>query len=423
VAVPAPTVSVELPPAVTEVGLSVAVAPAGVPLTVRLIVSAVPLVRAVEIVDVPLAPCANERLAGLALIEKSFGGGGAVTVSVTVVECVALGAVPVTVSVYVPAVAVPAPTVSVELPPAVTEVGLTVAVAPAGVPLTVRLIVSAVPLVRAVEIVDVPLAPCATERLAGLALIEKSFGGGGAVTVSVTVVECVALVAVPVTVSVYVPAAAVPAPMVSVELPPVVTEVGLSVAVAPAGVPLTVRLIVSAVPLVRAVEMVDVPLALCASERLAGLELIEKSFGGGGAVIVRDTVVVWVALVPVPVTVTVYVPAAAVPAPSVRVELLPAVTDAGLNEAVAPDGSPLALSETVCAEPLVTVVAIVDVALPFCGAETELGLALIEKSFAAQPGSLKVPIRVCQLNEPLAARYSFAYQNVHPSTGSTVIAV
>lgn len=172
-----------------------------------------------------------------------------------------------------------------------------------------------------------------------------------------------------------------PAPTVRVELPPAVTEVGLSVAVAPAGVPLTVRLIVSALPLVTAVETVESPLAPCANERLAGLALIEKSFGG--AVIVKETVVVWVALVPVPVTVTVYVPVAAVPAPSVSVELPPAVTDAGLNEAVAPDGTPLALSETVCAEPLVTVVAIVDVALPFWGAETELGLALIEKSFGA----------------------------------------
>ena len=56
---------------------------------------------------------------------------------------------------------------------------------------------------------------------------------------------------------------------------------------------------------------------------------------------------VWFALVPVPVTVTVYVPAAALPALSVSVEFPPAVTDAGLNEAVAPAGKPLALSDTV----------------------------------------------------------------------------
>jgi hypothetical protein len=162
-----------------------------------------------------------------------------------------------------------------------------------------------------------------------------------------TEVLCVALVAVPVTVRVYVPGVAVPAPTVSVEPPPVVTEVELSVAVAPLGVPVTDRLIVSAEPLVSAVEMVEVPLWPWTKERLVGFALIEKSFGGGGAVTVNETVVEWVALVPVPVTVTVYVPGAALPAPSVSVELPPAVTDVGLNEAVAPDGTPLVLSDTV----------------------------------------------------------------------------
>src|SRR2546426_398645 len=135
-------------------------------------VSATPLTRVVEIVDVPVDPCWIETLVGFALMEKSFGGGGAVTVN---------------------------------------------------------------------------------ERLVGLALIEKSSDGGAAVTVKLTEVLCVALAAVPVIVMVYVPGAAVPAPTVRVELPPAVTEVGLSVAVAPAGAPLTVRLTVSAGPLVTAV--------------------------------------------------------------------------------------------------------------------------------------------------------------------------
>src|SRR5438309_10856036 len=116
---------------------------------------------------------------------------GAVTVRLTEVLCVALVAVPVTVRVYVPGAAVPAPTVSVELPPAVTEVGLSVAVAPAGVPLTVRLTVSAEPLVTAVEMVGGPFVPCTRERLAGFAVIEKSFATG-AVIVKVTTVLCVA---------------------------------------------------------------------------------------------------------------------------------------------------------------------------------------------------------------------------------------
>src|SRR5439155_1467114 len=144
-------------------------------------VSATPLTRVVEIVDVPVDPCWIETLVGFALMEKSFGGGGAVTVNETVVEWVALVPVPVTVTVYVPGVAVPAPTGRVDLPPAGTDAGLRVAVAPAGVPSAVRFTVSAEPLVTAVEIVDVPFAPCARERLAGLALIEKSFATGAVI--------------------------------------------------------------------------------------------------------------------------------------------------------------------------------------------------------------------------------------------------
>src|SRR5438046_3176507 len=139
-------------------------------------------------VDVPLWPWTNDRLVGFALIEKSSDGGAAVTVKLTKVLCVALVAVPVTVRVYVPAAAVPAPTVSVELPPAVTAIGLSVAVAPDGAPVTVRFTVSAVPLVTAVEMVDVPLAPCASERLAGLAPIEKSFVTDGVMLKEIVVV-------------------------------------------------------------------------------------------------------------------------------------------------------------------------------------------------------------------------------------------
>jgi hypothetical protein len=137
---------------------------------------------------------------------------------------------------YVPA-AVPLPTfrVSVELPPAPTDVGLNVAVTPDGWPLALRATFCAVPLVTAVEIVDDPLEPCWTETLVGFALIEKSFGGG-AVTVSVTVVLCVATEPVPVTVIVYGPVAVdAPTASVSVALPPVVTDAGVSVAVVPAG--------------------------------------------------------------------------------------------------------------------------------------------------------------------------------------------
>ena len=83
-----------------------------------------------------------------------------VTVTLTEVVCVALPSVPVTVTVYAPAATVePTLTVSVEEPPAVTEVGLSEAVGPDGETLAERLTVPAEPLVTAVLIVDLPLLP------------------------------------------------------------------------------------------------------------------------------------------------------------------------------------------------------------------------------------------------------------------------
>src|SRR2546430_3145204 len=155
----------------------------------------------------------------------------AVTVSVTVVSWLALVPAPVTVTEYVPgAVVAAAASVSVELPPAVIELGLKEAVAPEGRPLAERATLCAKPLVTEVEIVDVALPPCAAETLLGFALIEKS----EAVTASMTVVLCVALVPVPVTVTEYVPGAVVaPAVSVTVELPPAVIGVGVKDASAP----------------------------------------------------------------------------------------------------------------------------------------------------------------------------------------------
>jgi hypothetical protein len=234
-------------------------------------------------------------------------------------------------------------------------------------------------------------------------------------------VACVALGAAPVIVTVYEPGVVLVAiESVSVELPPAVTDVGLSEAVAPGGMPLGVNVTLSGVPLVTAVEMVEVPLPPWTMETLVGLELIEKSFAGGA--IVSERVAACVALVPVPVTVTVYVPAAAVPALTVSVELPPAVTDVGLNDADDPAGWPLALSVTVCAAPLVIAVEIVEVPLPPDASERLVGLVEIEKSLggggAAHPGSWNVPMRVRQLNAPFVGMYSFAYQKVQPSTGS-----
>ncbi len=84
-----------------------------------------------------------------------------VTVTPTVTLCVALPSVPVTVTVKLPAATdEPTLTVSVDDPPAVTDVGLSEAVGPLGETLALRFTVPAEPLVTVVLIVDAPLLPC-----------------------------------------------------------------------------------------------------------------------------------------------------------------------------------------------------------------------------------------------------------------------
>jgi hypothetical protein len=108
----------------------------------------------------------------------------------------------------------------------------------------------------------------------------------------------------------------------------------------------------------------------------------------------------------------------------VMVELFPEVIGFGEKLALAPDGRPLADSDTLWADPLVTVVEMVLVPLPPWATVMLLGLALIEKSLVAVPpqlGNLNDAIRVRQLNDPLAGMYSVVYQNVQSSAGSTVM--
>ena len=169
------TVSVEPCPAVTDAGLNVALAPVGSPVAESVTIRAVPDTTCVLTENVVLEPATTVRLAGLALIEKSSVA--AVTVRLTAVECVDGGELysPVIVTPNVPVAAVPVvDTVSVEFWPAVTEVGLKLALAPAGSPVAVRLTARAVPAVTNVLTVYVVLEPWTTVRLDGLALMEKS---------------------------------------------------------------------------------------------------------------------------------------------------------------------------------------------------------------------------------------------------------
>src|SRR5205807_1602161 len=141
-ALPALTFSVALLPAVTDVGVTEALAPLGVPDTLRLIVPPLPT-TVVEILLEPLAPCTRLTLLGLAEIVKF--GLGAVTVSCTVVVWVTDPSVPVTFPYSTPSRSLPAFTFSVALLPALTDVGVTEALAPLGVPDTARLIVPPLP--------------------------------------------------------------------------------------------------------------------------------------------------------------------------------------------------------------------------------------------------------------------------------------
>ena len=61
--------SVELPPALTDVGVNEAEAPVGRPETLRYTDSALPETTAVEIVAVPEVDCSKLKLAGLTEIE------------------------------------------------------------------------------------------------------------------------------------------------------------------------------------------------------------------------------------------------------------------------------------------------------------------------------------------------------------------
>jgi hypothetical protein len=213
-----------------------------------------------------------------------------------------------------------------------------------------------------------------------------------------------------------------PTVIVIVEEPPEVTEPGLKPTLAPVGCPLAVSVTVCAEPVVVAVEIVEVPLAPWATLTLDGLAPMEKS--DGAVVTVSATVVECVAVAPVAVTVIVYGPGT-VPAPTlmVIVDEPPVFTDPGLKLTVVPGGCPLELSVTVCAEPLVIAVETVIVPEPSCTTLTLEGADEIEKSdggAVVQPGSVNEPMRVCQ-RVPVVVKYSFVYQNVQSSTGSTLM--
>jgi hypothetical protein len=110
----------------------------------------------------------------------------------------------------------------------------------------------------------------------------------------------------------------------------------------------------------------------------------------------------------------------------VRVEEPGGTTKAGLKLAFAPDGNPLTVRFTVPLYPLEGARVTVYMAFVPGSAVTEEGVAPMEKSGVGAPpqeGNLNVAMRVLQLNVPLVCKYSFVYQKVQSSTGSTLIPV
>src|SRR5579859_1544670 len=214
-------------------------------------------------------------------------------VSETVVVCVMPPPVAVMVTVEVPVVAVLlAVNVSVELPLPGTaiEVGLKLAVTPDGRPEAERETAELKPPLTVVEIVELPEAPCVTERLTGGALTVK-LGVAAALMVSETVMVCVTPPPVAVMVTVDVPVVAVLLAVnvrVELPLPGAAIEAGLTLAVTPAGRLEADSETAELKPPLTVVETVVLPEAPCVTERLAG-EALTVKFGVAAALMVSET--------------------------------------------------------------------------------------------------------------------------------------
>ena len=147
-------------------GVNVAVTPAG-RFSAAKVTSPLKFVRARAMVVVALAPRATVSVAGVSVSAMVAGVAAVIVIGSVAVRFPATGDVPVRVSVAAPNVALGAAvTVSVEVLP-VAVVGERVAVTPVGAPVTVRP-TSPVKLVRVMLTVLVPLAPCATDNVAGV---------------------------------------------------------------------------------------------------------------------------------------------------------------------------------------------------------------------------------------------------------------
>lgn len=299
---------------------------------------------------------------GLAVSEFEPVPVAAFTVRLTVVVCVKLPEVPVTVNPTVMLAAVLlADRVRALVP--VVLVGLNAAVTPVGKPGMDKATLPLKPLTGATEIVLVPLAPCAIVRLLGEAEILKSgFAAVAEFTVRLNDAVCDKAPEVPVRVMGNVPVVAVLlAVNVSGALP--VTLAGDIVT--PLGRPAADREIVPLNPPDGVTVSVSVPLVPCVIVRLLGEAERLKSGFGAAALTVTLNVAVCVKAPDVPVSVTALVPAVAVLL-AVNVSVPLPVTLDGLR--VTPLGRPEADKAIVPVNPFVGVT--VRVLVPVAPATT-----------------------------------------------------
>lgn len=204
-----------------------------------------------------------------------------------------------------------------------------------------------------------------------------------AFTVSVMLAECVSMPLVPVIVTVAGPVVAVaPAVKVSVLVP--VAGLGLNDAVTPAGKVPVLSVTLPVKPLTGVILTVLVPAPPCVT-----VAFVADRLKSGCPGTVRLIVVVWVRLPLTPVTVTLAVPVVAV-ADAVKVNVLVPVVGFGANDAVTPDGRPLALRVTLPVKPPDGVTVIPLVAVPPRLTVTAAGEAESEK-FAA-PGIVRASV-------------------------------
>lgn len=185
-------------------------------------------------------------------------------------------------------------------------------------------------------------------------------------TSRVTVVLAVVLPEVPVMVTVNAPVAAVLL-AVSVSTLEVAEDVGLNEAVTPLGKPVAANDTLPVNPPTSVTEIVSVPLAPCWTVRVDAEGFRLKPDAG---LTVRAIVVLAVVLPEVPVTVTVTGPPVAAVLLAVSVSTLEVAEDVGLNEAVTPLGSPVAVNDALPLKPFTSVTEIVSVAEPPCVTES-----------------------------------------------------